>query len=140
MSYDEEGYREDWRDKVAAAGYRGDTETLWETMVSAREANGFGLPPNEIAADKDKFESFRDAVRESLGVAVEDNVIATGLMTMPRTCDLCGDNAWEPCETCGGCESCCCEDFHCIDHGTPFNFCRCELSNFRDGHGDPPPI
>jgi hypothetical protein len=78
--------RKQWADEVAGAGFDGDASALWDAMVTARETNGFGLPPNKLAEDSNKLAAFTEAVRAAFGGPVPDAAIKAGLLVMPRPC------------------------------------------------------
>jgi hypothetical protein len=137
MTEEEQG-RKDWNRSVAKAGFRGDTDALWDAMIAARETSGFALPPEDIAADQTRLCVFCDSVRGHLDGTAPDEAIKTGLLAMPRTCAWCEAECWVWCQTCGGCAMCCSEDYHCVEHGCSFGICQCPESNFRDSHGNPP--
>jgi hypothetical protein len=138
MQSEEKLGRDRWNKNVADAGYHSDADKLWDAMIAARESNSFGLGPQQLAEDESKLQVFCTAVRNYLGGPAADQAITAGLLTMPRACAWCESESWVWCETCGGCEVCCAEDFHCIHHGCSFGICQCALSEFRDHDGMPP--
>ncbi len=129
-----------WSLGVKDAGFTGQVGALFEAMVEARESHGFALHSEDLSKDDDKFRQFAEAVCKSFGGSVGSEIIKKGLLGMPRPCAWCSaEESWTWCQTCGGCEICCCDEFHCVDHGSPFNICYCPLSNYRDSVGKPPP-
>jgi hypothetical protein len=140
MSYNEaEEGRKHWDRDVVEAGFNGDVAALWDSMVAARETSSFALPALDLAADEAKLLVFCNAVRDSFGGPIPDEAIKIGLLAMPRACAWCSDtDSWVWCQTCGGCNMCCVDEFHCKTHGSPFGICHCATSDYRDSNGNPP--